>query len=201
MNKPFSQACENNRQPILDVLSRWLGTACSSVLEVGSGTGQHAVFMGEHLSHVQWQTSDLPENHRGILAWLEDAQSRNQCKNVLSPLNLDVATGWPNRTYDAIFSANTLHIMSWQHVEQFFPGAAKALEQGGLLCVYGPFNYNGQFTSDSNRQFNQWLGQQNPVSGIRDFEKVNALAASQGLDLQEDNAMPANNRLLIWQKR
>ncbi len=198
-NKPFSQACENNKQPILEVLQRHF-VKVSTVLEVGSGTGQHAVFFGEQLPQVQWQTADLPEFHSGICAWLEAAQAEGRCNNVTPPLALEAAGRWPEQAYDAVFSANTLHIMSWENVTHFFPGASSCLKSGGLLCVYGPFNYNGQFTSESNARFNNWLQQQNAYSAIRDFEAVNKLAAEQQLELVEDNAMPANNRLLVWRK-
>jgi len=169
----------------------------SHVLEVGSGTGQHAVYFGIELPHLRWQTADVPQHHAGIRLWLAEAG----LANVLPPLALDVnQTGWRAGRYDSVFSANTLHIMSWPEVEKFFEGVGEILESGGILAVYGPFNYNGAFTSESNARFDAWLKARDPASGVRDFEAVDALARAQGLHLQQDIAMPANNRTLVWRK-
>lgn len=195
MERPFSQACENNKEPILAVLKRHFGDV-SRVLEVGSGTGQHAVFFAEHLPHLQWQTADRPEHLPGIRQWLEWAG----VDNVLPPLQLDVNDEWPSLEVDAVFSANTLHIMSWPEVERFFAKLGTILNSGAMLCVYGPFNYGGEYTSTSNAQFDQWLKGRDPLSGIRDIEAVSELAATIGLTLLEDCAMPANNRCLVWKK-
>ncbi len=196
MNKPFSQACENNKQAIFDVLSRVFADR-NQVLEIGSGTGQHAVFFAERLPHLIWQTSDLQENHAGIQQWIAE----KNLANLKAPFDLNVEQlPWPIETKDAVFSANTLHIMSWQNVEHFFMGLDQALGVKGKLAVYGPFNYQGEFTSDSNRQFDAWLKQRGSHQGIRDFEAIDRLAKNIGLVLKEDNAMPANNRLLVWQK-
>lgn len=195
-DKPFSESCVQNREPILAVL-RELFADRSHVLEVGSGTGQHAVYFGAGLTHLRWQTADVPQHHAGIHLWLAEAE----LANVLPPLALDVnQTGWRSGRYDAVFSANTLHIMSWPEVEKFFEGVGKILESGGILAVYGPFNYNGAFTSESNARFDAWLKARDPASGVRDFEAVDALARAQGLHLQQDIAMPANNRTLAWRK-
>lgn len=194
MNKQFSAACERNREPILAVLRDVLAN-CRRVLEIGSGTGQHAVYFGEHLPHLKWQTSDLPGNHASIIAWLQEAR----LPNVLPPLALDVASAdWPHGPYDAVFTANTCHIMAWQEVQTMFAGIGRVLRPGGLVCVYGPFNEGGRFTSVSNAQFDAALKAQAPHMGIRDVDAVNALAARQGLTLLADHAMPANNRLLVW---
>lgn len=194
--KPFSQACENNKQPILDILSRVFAET-KRVLEVGSGTGQHAVFFAAHLPHLFWQTSDLPANHDGIRQWLDEAQ----LSNVGEPLALDAdQQPWDVEPVDGIFSANTLHIMSWPQGQRFFEALPTITLPGAKLAIYGPFNYNGEFTSDSNRNFDAWLKQREPHMGIRDFEAVNALAEKAGFKLLEDNAMPANNRLLVWEK-
>ncbi len=195
MTKPFSQACENNKAPILAVLRNAFAET-HRVLEVGSGTGQHAICFAEHLPHLTWQTSDLTENHAAIMCWLDDYPGNN----LLPPLTLDVGMPWPTDPVDAIFSANTLHIMSFASVESFFDGVKKHLQENGLLVVYGPFNYNGAFTSDSNARFNLWLKEQNPDSAIRDFAAVDALAEKAGLKLLDDIAMPANNRILVWKK-
>jgi len=197
MNKPFSPACERNRDPILNLL-REIFADRRRVLEIGSGTGQHAVYFGAALPQLQWQTSDRPENHPGIQAWLDEAR----LPNVRPPLVLDVAaSSWPADRYDAVYTANTCHIMSWEEVQAMFDGIGQVLEPGGLLCIYGPFNYRGAFTSDSNARFDASLRAQAPHMGIRDAEAIDALAAQQGLVLQADHAMPANNRLRVWKKQ
>ena len=195
MEKPYSEACARNRGPLLEVLKIAFAT-CNHVLEVGSGSGQHAVHFAAGLPHIQWQTSELAPLHAGIHAWLADAQ----LPNLRPPLMLDVAGVWPDLTVDGIFTANTLHIMSWPHVEKFFAGVAKVLTTGGVLAVYGPLNYGGAFTSESNAQFDQWLKARDPVSGLRDFEARCTLAARAGLALEDDHAMPANNRTLVWRR-
>lgn len=195
MEKPYSEACARNRGPLLEVLKVAFAT-CNHVLEVGSGSGQHAVHFAAGLPHIQWQTSELAPLHAGIHAWLADAQ----LPNLRPPLMLDVAGVWPDVTVDGIFTANTLHIMSWPHVEKFFAGVAKVLTTGGVLAVYGPLNYGGAFTSESNAQFDQWLKERDPVSGLRDFEALCTLAACAGLALENDHAMPANNRTLVWRR-
>lgn len=196
MNKPFSQACENNKAPILSVLDNAFADV-AAVLEVGSGTGQHATYFAKHLQHLIWMPTDLAENLPGIQLWLDDAE----LDNLKTPMALDVCSiPWPVAPVGGIFTANTLHIMGEPEVEKFFEGVSYALVSGGRLCVYGPFNYAGEFTSDSNARFNDWLYQQNPKSAIRDFEWVNGLAAEAGLELIEDHTMPANNRLIEWKR-
>lgn len=194
--KPFSESCVQNRDPILAVLRDVFADRCN-VLEIGSGTGQHAVDFAAALPHLRWQTADVPSYHPGIQLWLDEAA----LPNVLPPIALEVTQQtWRQGRYDAVFSANTLHIMGWPEVGQFFEGIGSVLEPGGILAVYGPFNYNGAFTSESNARFDLWLKSRDPVSGVRDFEAVNALAHAQGLDLQQDVAMPANNRTLVWKR-
>lgn len=196
IHKPYSESCEQNREPILAVLRDAFADR-SRLLEIGSGTGQHAVYFAAELPQLVWQTADVRAYHPGIHAWLDEAA----LPNVLPPLELDVyQTRWHSGRYDAVFSANTLHIMGWPEVERFFAGVGEVLEPGGVLVVYGPFNYNGQFTSDSNARFDAWLKARDPASGVRDFEAVDALARAQGLVLQRDVAMPANNRSLVWQR-
>ena len=195
-NKPFSESCVQNRDPILAVLRNAFADR-NTVLEIGSGTGQHAVDFGAALPHLRWQTADVLPYHTGIQMWLNDAA----LPNVLPPIELDVnQQDWRHGRYDAVFSANTLHIMGRDSVEQFFAGVGAVMEQGGVLMVYGPFNYNGAFTSESNARFDVWLKSRDPASGVRDFEAVDALARAQGLSLQQDIAMPANNRSLIWKR-
>ena len=194
MDKPYAESCDQNRAPILEVLRESFADR-SYVLEIGSGTGQHAVYFGAELPHLRWQTGDVPLHHPGIRMWLADAA----LPNVLPPIALDVnQTGWHTGRYDAIFSANTLHIMSWAEVERCFDGIASVLEPGGILAIYGPFNYNGRFTSESNARFDAWLKARDPASGVRDFEAVDALARAHGLHLNRDVTMPANNRTLVW---
>ncbi|MFA7488336.1 MAG: DUF938 domain-containing protein [Lysobacteraceae bacterium] len=192
--KPHSPACERNREPILAVLREHFA-ARRQVLEIGSGTGQHAVFFAAAMPWLQWQASDRAEYLPGIRAWLDDAR----LPNTPAPLELDVLAAWPALDVDAVFSANTLHIMGWDGVQALFEGVGKLLaDSGDTLIVYGPFNYGGAYTSDSNRQFDAWLKARDPRSGIRDFEAVDALAEAAGLRLLADIEMPANNRCLVW---
>lgn len=194
--KPFAESCAENQQVILDVLRTEFSTA-QQVLEIGSGTGQHAVFFAEHLPQLRWQTSDVADYHAGIMAWIEAAQ----LANVLSPLTLDVAAdAWPDDSFDGIFSANTVHIMSWPEVEMMFAGIGRLLSVSGRFCLYGPFNYGGEFTSPSNARFDQWLKARDSKSGVRNFEDLQRLADLAGMQLAEDYAMPANNRILVWHK-
>lgn len=197
MNKPHSEACERNRDPILAVIQPIL-SRCRAVLEIGSGTGQHAVYFAARMPHLLWHTSDRVENHPGIRLWLEEAR----LDNLPPPLFLDVvAMPWPAPAVDAVFSANTAHIMRWREVEALFAGVGALLPEGGAFLLYGPFNYNGQYTSDSNREFDTRLKSRDPLGGLRDFEAVDRLANQAGLRLMQDFAMPANNRLLYWERR
>ena len=195
--KQYSESCDQNREPILAVIRHVFADA-GQVLEIGSGTGQHAVYFARHLPHLHWQTSDLPVNHASIRAWIEEAR----LDNVPPPLALDVAAGnWPEQTYSGIFSANTTHIMSWPKVEHMFAGIGHALLPGGSLCLYGPFNYNHAYTSPGNASFDAWLKDRDPDSGVRNFEDLDALAAACGLELSADHEMPVNNRLLVWTRQ
>jgi SAM-dependent methyltransferase len=194
--KPHSPSCEKNQGPILDVL-RLVFADRKRVFEIASGTGQHAVHFGRALPHLVWQTSELPPNLAGIQAWLDEAR----LPNVLPPLQLDVNdTAWPVENIDAVFNANTVHIVAWPEVQRMFEGIGRVLGKDGILCLYGPFNYAGKFTSDSNARFDQWLKAHSGHSGVRDFEAVNQLAEAQGLRLLRDVAMPSNNRTLVWQR-
>ena len=193
--KPFAESCEQNREPIIQVLRRLFADS-QRVLEIGSGTGQHAVYFASELPHLQWQTSDRKENHPGINAWLDEYG----LPNVSPPLSLDVTGRWPEGPYDAVFSANTAHIMSWSAVEYLFRGVGAVLESGGYFALYGPFNFGGNYTSESNRNFDAWLKTRDPFSGIRHFEDLNRLAETNGLAFAEDIEMPVNNRILVWRK-
>lgn len=194
--KPWSEACERNRAPILAVL-RGAFAGATQVLEIGSGTGQHAVFFAAALPQLVWQPSDRPEHLAGIAAWRDEAG----LPNLRAPLALDVdASEWPVAECDALFSANTLHIMSWSSVENFFSGAGRVLPPGGVLAVYGPFSYGGRHTAESNERFDAFLRERDPLSGIRDFDAVCVLARRHGFSLVDDHALPANNRVLTWRR-
>jgi len=194
MDLPFSDACERNKDPILGVL-RTAFAGCRRVVEVGSGTGQHAVHFARHLPQLEWQPTDCA----GYLSGLAARVAAEGPSNLAVPVAFDVLQEpWPAVRGDAIFSANTLHIMSWRAVEALFAGLPRVLERGGVLAIYGPFKYDGRFTTGSNAAFDAALRQRDPQSGIRDFEAVNVLAEATGLSLSADHAMPANNQLLIW---
>lgn len=194
---PHSEACERNKAPILDVL-RSAFAHCTTVLEVGAGTGQHAVHFAKHLPHLAWQPADRAEYLPGLAARIAGEGP----PNLHPPLELDVARlqRLPEAC-DAVFSANTLHIMSWHEVDAFFALVGRVLRPGGTLAVYGPFRYQRRFTTDSNERFDHALRERDPASGIRDAEAVDALAKAQGLELQADHAMPANNQLRIWTQK
>jgi cyclopropane fatty-acyl-phospholipid synthase-like methyltransferase len=195
--KQYSEACDQNRDPILAILrDAFAGTR--KVLEIGSGTGQHAVYFASQLPHLCWYTSDLASSHASINAWIDEAG----LDNIERPLVLDV-TGrhWPGQAYDGVFSANTTHIMSWPAVQGLFAGIGRLLVPGGIFCLYGPFNYNQRYTSASNERFDNWLKSRDPHSGIRNFEDLNRLAQENRLQLQADHEMPVNNRLLVWVKQ
>ncbi len=167
------------------------------MLEIGSGTGQHAVHFAAHLPHLTWQPSDRAE----YLSGLRERIAREGPPNLHPAVELDVRElPWPIEAVDAVFTANTLHIMDWDAVQDFFRGVGSVLSAPGVLCIYGPFRYRGGYTSESNAQFDRYLQGRDPRSGLRDFEKVNKLALAQGLRLLDDIAMPANNQLLIWHK-
>lgn len=192
----FSDACERNKGVILDVLKNACSD-CESVLEVGSGTGQHVVYFARSLPAIHWQPADTAQYLPGLQARLQSEAPNN----VASAVELDVRmTPWPVGQYDGVFSANTLHYMGTDCVEAFFRGVGAVLRPGGVLVVYGPFRYDDQFTSDSNARFDEYLRESDPVRGIRDFEWVNKLAAAQQLTLVRDVAMPANNQTLVWGK-
>jgi SAM-dependent methyltransferase len=192
----FSEACERNKDPILQVL-RGAFARSSQVLEIGSGTGQHAVHFAHHLPHLRWRPSDTAEHLDSLRARIVAEGT----PNLALPVLLDVrAHPWPVSDADGVFSANTLHIMSWEAVQEFFSGVGRVLKSGGVLSVYGPFRYAGRYTSESNAHFDVHLREQDPVSGIRDFEAVDALARKEGLELDSDHDMPANNRTLVWRR-
>lgn len=204
--KPFSQACENNKRFILGRIRDQFQSG-NLVLEVGSRTAQHVIFFAQMMPQVRWFPSDIPEN----IATLVECLDGHQCENIAPPVALDVTENpWPfcaanssepNAGVDGVFTANTLHIMPWSAVECFFDGVGRVLRPGGKLCVYGPFKYDGEFTTPSNAQFDASLRTQSAESGLRDFEHVNSLAEAQNMALIADHGMPANNQLLVWRMR
>ncbi|MCP4934716.1 MAG: DUF938 domain-containing protein [bacterium] len=193
---PFSQSSESNKQPILSILRDVLADT-KTMLEIGSGTGQHAVFFAKQLPHLMWQPSEQAQNIDMLSLRLE----AHAPANVRKPVVVDVADEpWRVQPVDAVYAANCAHIMSWGHVEKMFRGLDGVLKPGGHLILYGPYKYGGNFTSSSNAQFEQWLKGNDPLSGIRDFEKVDELARMIGLTLLGDHQMPTNNQCLVWQR-
>ena len=194
MTLPYSEACERNKDPILEVLRPAFADR-AHVVEIGSGTGQHAVHFARHLPHLAWQ----PTDRAGHLPDLAARIAAEGPPNLASPVELDVLhEPWPDVRGDAVFSANTLHIMSWPAVRALFAGLPRVLRRGGVVAIYGPFRYGGKYTTASNAAFDAMLRERDPESGLRDFEAVNALAGAAGLALAADHAMPANNQLLVW---
>ncbi|MDE3210451.1 MAG: DUF938 domain-containing protein [Pseudomonadota bacterium] len=195
MDRPHAPACERNREPILQVLRGSLAD-CRRVLEIGSGTGQHAVHFAAALPQLVWQSSDRAENLPGIRAWLDHAA----LPNTPAPLEFDVGGRWPEQSFDAIFSANTLHIMAWPEVQQLFARLPAISTDRARLVIYGPFNYHGRYSSDSNAAFDQSLRARGTQMAIRDAAAVDALATAAGFSLLDDVAMPANNRCRVWRR-
>ena len=195
--KPYAGSCDQNKDPILAVLKEILVDK-HEVLEIGTGTGQHAIYFAEKIPHITWQCSDQVQYHQGIHLWLNEVD----LDNLFPPLALNVTEdSWPEKQYDALYSANVTHIMHWNNVVDFFTQGAKCLKTGGKMICYGPFNYSGQYTSDGNAQFDRHLKTGDPLSGIRDVDDLTTLATENGLTLINDYDMPANNRILLWQKQ
>jgi hypothetical protein len=194
--RPYAEYAERNAEPILEVL-RHECRDCTNLLEIGSGTGQHAVRFAAELDHLQWQTSDLDENHEGIRAWVADAG----LANVHGPLSLDVTTtDVQAASYDAVYSSNTAHIMSFDAVMDMFALVGKALRPAGVFCLYGPFQRAGKFNTASNAAFDANLRSRDPVMGIRDLDALDELGAEQGLQRIALYAVPSNNLVAVWQK-
>ena len=192
----FSEASDRNKDPILDVLKQYLNKG-QKVLEVGSGAGQHAIHISANMPEIRWQPTEILENLQSLRSNLEQYSG----VNVEPPFELNVCSNsWSERSFSGIYTANTLHIIGENLVEHFFRGAAEVLEKDGLLVVYGPFKYQGKYTSESNARFDQWLQSRDPLSAIRSFEYVDKLASDQGFKLEQDIQMPANNQILIWRK-
>lgn len=197
MNKPISEACLRNQAPIADALKQLLPEP-ARLLEIGSGTGQHAVFCAHELPHIVWQPSDLAQHHRGMELWINESA----LDNIFMPLVLDVDQNWPQVDVDHVFSANTVHYIAQTSVVNMFTGISRLLASGGLCILYGPVNINGEYTSDGNARLDEWLKTcVNPLAGIKDLADIEALARDQNMTLIDNLAMPANNRLLVFQKQ
>jgi SAM-dependent methyltransferase len=192
---PFAEACERNKQPILDVLRQVL-PGRGKVLEIGSGTGQHVVHFARALPGLEWQPSDRAEVLPGLSLRFE-AEGRD---NIRMPLELDVAERWPPGPFDAVYSANTAHIMGWPEVCRMLEGIGRILVAGGIFCLYGPFNENGMFTAPSNEAFDRELRLRAAHMGLRDIADLDALARNNQLAFVQQFAMPANNRVLVFRK-
>ena len=196
--KPNAPACERNQQVILAELNKQLRKSDSHVFEIGSGTGQHAVYFAQHLPEVTWQTSDVKANHVGIQLWLDEAQ----LVNVKAPIEFQIGqSAWPGIKIDVVFCANVLHIISFDLVQVLLKQLGENLQPKTRVLFYGPFKYQGEYTSDSNAEFDLWLKDIDPLRGIRDFEAVESMLRAGGITLVEDVPMPANNQLLVFEKQ
>lgn len=194
---PFSEACERNKKPILEVLQKVLRPFHRYVIEIGSGTGQHATFFAQALSGVQWTPTEVYEN----LAHLNKVVQESGIKNLTSPFKMKVGEDdFPIRTYDVIYTANTFHIMAWKDCKTLIKLMGHRLQEGGLVIIYGPFNYGGKFSSPSNEEFDAWLKKRDPASGIRNFEDLQKAMEKNGFELAGDYEMPANNRTLVYRR-
>ena len=193
---PYSESCDRNKAPILEVLLQLL-PGNGKILEIGSGTGQHVVHFAPKFPGLQWQTSDRDEYLQGLVARVKQEGSQN----VLPPIKLDVLEKWPDEDFDAVYSANTAHIMGWDAVCATFTGVGAHLTHGGVYCLYGPFNQDGGFTSDSNRKFDRHLRIRDPEMGLRDIEALESQARANQMILQQQFSMPANNQILVFQKK
>jgi len=194
MALPYAEACERNKDPILAVLREAFAN-CTHVLEIGSGTGQHAVHFALAMPGIVWQPSELPDAMPGLRKRIFNEGP----KNLRAPVVIDVtAPPWDVRKVDGIFTANTLHIMHWREVEAFFAGLPAVAKPGAALAIYGPFRFRGTPTAGSNESFDAMLRARDPGSGLRDFESVDALARAAGFGFVADHAMPASNHTLVW---
>lgn len=194
-NKPYAEAAHQNRDDILSVLKQEFKQS-KNILEIGSGTGQHAVYFSSHLKHLSWQPSDKIENLAGIQLWINEYSS----PNLNQPIELDVSKPWPHKSYDGVFAANIAHIMHWHQIEAMFAGIGASLTSAGIFCLYGPFNNHGKYTSESNRQFDVWIKERDPYACIRDKVDLDLLAKKHNLMPSQAWQMPANNFILTWTK-
>ena len=197
MDKPFSAACERNKDAILEVLKETILPSDRRVLEIGAGTGQHAVYFAPHFPQVDWYPTDLSDKLQGMKLWLEEAK----IPNIQRPLRLDVSKDdFPKLKFDVVFTANTFHIMHWKDCKSFMKLLGNRLRENSRVVIDGPFKYNGEFTSESNAQFDQTLKKRDPLSGIRNFEDILNNMVKNGFELIADYDMPANNRILVFNR-
>lgn len=197
MDKPFSPACERNREPILKVLKEIVTPEDRKLLEIGSGTGQHAVYLAPHFPHMIWVTSDMKEKHTGIKMWLEESGA----PNIIGPGAFEVGKDeFPRGNFDIVFTANTFHIMHWKECKTLMKLLGRNLSEGAQVLIYGPFNEGGNFSSPSNAEFDQWLKSQDPLMGIRNIEDIVSNMKKNGFHLSRSYEMPANNRILLFLK-
>lgn len=197
MQRPYSPACERNREPILEVLKEYITYSDERLLEVGSGTGQHAVYFAPHFPKLEWYPSDLSRNHAGMKEWFKEAR----LPNIQAPIRFEIGKDeFPKLKFEIVFTANTFHIMHWKECKSLIKMLGHRLREGARVFIYGPFNYNGAFTSVSNEEFDKSLKAEDPLRGIRSFEDVNNNMVKQGFELLEDREMPANNRMLVYRR-
>ncbi len=193
----YSPAAEKNKTPVLEVLRERLAPT-ARVLEVGSGSGQHALHFTEALPELRWQ----PTEHPAVMPALEANLGAAGREAILPPLALDLAAdSWPIGPFDGVYAANVMHIVSVPLGEALLRGAASVLGEGGQLLLYGPYRFGGAFTTESNAEFDQWLKARDPASGVRDFEAAAAAAEAVGLVFADNRAMPSNNQLLCFRRR
>ena len=196
-NALTAPAVARNRDPILAVLRDVL-PAAGTVLEIASGTGEHAIHFAAALPHLVWQPTDPDAQARGSIA---AHAARAGLANLLPPLELDAAAPvWPVTLADAIVSINMIHIAPWRATQRLMAGAARVLPAGAPLYLYGPYRQHGQRTAPSNVAFDESLRARNPAWGVRDLDAVVALAAEHGLTLQRTVAMPANNLSVVFRR-
>lgn len=197
MEKPFSPACERNQEPILEIMKEFITRDDHRLLEIGSGTGQHAVYLAPHFPWLEWHPTDMSDKLSGMRLWFNEAK----IKNIQAPVRVEIGKDeFPKLKFDLIFTANTFHIMHWKECKTLMKMFGNRLREGSRVLIYGPFKYNGAFTSESNERFDQELKQRDPSSGIRSFEDVLNAMTKNGFELIADNEMPANNRMLVFNR-
>jgi cyclopropane fatty-acyl-phospholipid synthase-like methyltransferase len=197
MEKPYSASCDSNKAPILEVLYKTILPSDRRLLEIGSGTGQHAVYLAPKFPQLEWYPTDLSSNLSGMNLWFKEAR----IATIQKPIRLDVSKDdFPKLKFDVVFTANTLHIMHWKDCKAFMKLLGHRLREGSRAIFYGPFKYQGEFTSPGNAEFDLSLKAKDPLSGIRAFEDINNNMIKTGFELIEDYDMPANNRTLVYQR-
>ncbi len=195
LEKPFAPAAKENQDAILKALREEFKQS-NSVLEIGSGTGQHAAYFSQQLTHLEWQASDKKEMLAGINMWISDTHFHN----APPPIELDVRLNWPQQRYQAAYAANIAHIMHWNEIEALFSGLDQVLTGSAVFCLYGPFNVDGNYTSESNRRFDQYLRDRDSESYIRDKNDLDQLAIKNNFQTSTEREMPANNKILCWKR-